>query len=126
MDQDDFLGRLDHSIKERDHLMRDMAELQDRLSQLIPTVCAQDTHLAKVRGTSTMAPPLFCKDCRFSKLHTSPKEKWICSHSSSRYVPEQSLVTGFSPEPRQLHCQTARDHDIDNVCGPNGHHWKQR
>jgi hypothetical protein len=113
--------------EERDRVMQNIARLQERLKRLDDADPAQKARqpIAAIHGDNTMTEPRLCKDCRFSELHTTPKEQWVCAHPSSRYQFKQSPVTGRIPEPRQLSCWEAR-WDLDNRCGEGGRHWEKR
>jgi hypothetical protein len=119
--------------KNFDELMKEIDENQRRLDEILARPKRRsgnriDTHLPipAIHGDKTMTQARFCKDCRFSELHTSPQEQWVCVHPSSRYQPAQSLVTGHIPEPRQLKCAEARFMWENNYCAKEGRHWDQR
>jgi hypothetical protein len=119
----DFYDRMQRLLEELDRHLQNLDRLAAERGNR-PT----DAHspIAAVAGNASVAPIRFCKDCRFSELDTSPKERWICSHPTSRYQPKRSLVTGHLPEPFQLQCETAREFETEKRCGRGGRHWEQR
>lgn len=115
-------------IAERQRIKVGIAASIGRLDDQLPPDPRADTtvSMADPDQRPRAAAPLLCKDCRFSELHVSPEEKWICSHRASRHQSPRSLVTGHLPDPVQLECKTARTFEMDNLCGPAGRHWEQR
>jgi hypothetical protein len=121
MDKDVY-DQMQRLLEDQRRELLNLDRLQERLNQ--PNY-AHST-IATVTGNASVAPIRLCKDCRFAELHISPEEQWICSHPTSRYQPKRSLVTGHLQEPHQLHCETAREFDIENRCGRAGRQWEQR
>jgi len=51
---------------------------------------------------------------------------WICTHPSSKFVPEPDYVTGKPVKPYQLKRYDARSLDDDYRCAPQGRYREAR
>lgn len=66
-----------------------------------------------------------CLDCRFAEIE--PLQTWHCLHPSSLYQPPRDVVTGRTPEPYRLTCESARTMTLKgDLCGLAGRHWAPR
>jgi hypothetical protein len=74
-----------------------------------------------------MSTVRLCKECRWAALEEQESGMvWLCTHSSSKFVPSPDYVTGKPVTPRQLRCSEARYFDDGHTCSPQGRYWEVR
>lgn len=70
-------------------------------------------------ATNTISTARLCKDCKWKRWHPLA---WLCLTPKSAKIDPLTGKAKHDP----MFCETQREHDLDDQCGPQGKYWEAK